>query len=216
MSRFIVVDAEQRTPGWFAARAGRATGSKAKDILARIKSGEAAARRDYRTQLVTERLTGAPIVNEFTNADMQRGVDLEPAARGEYEAQVGVIARQTGFLAMAEHQAGCSLDGDIDDFRGILELKVPKSATHVRYLQERRLPPEHVAQIVHNMWVTGAEWCDFCSYDDRLPSGLQFFHVRIERGELEHEIASYEVELRRFLTEVDADLAALQRLRRAA
>ncbi len=216
MKRFQISDADQRTPEWFAARAGRATGSKAKDILAKIKSGEAAARRDYRTQLVVERLTGQPVINDFTNADMQRGIDLEPAARLEYEAHTGLIARETGFLAMTLHQAGCSLDGDINDFEGILELKVPKSATHVRYLQERRLPPEHVPQVVHNMWVTGAKWCDFCSYDDRLPPGLQFFYVRVEAFELGKEMAAYEAELLQFLREVDAELNALQKLKAAA
>lgn len=216
MTRFTVIDAAQRTHEWFSARAGRATGSKAKDILAKIKSGEAAARRDYRTQLVVERLTGEPLINDFTNADMQRGIDLEPAARGEYEAHTGCLARETGFLAMAEHMAGCSLDGDVNDFEGILELKVPKSATHVRYLQERRLPPEHLPQIVHNMWVTGAKFCDFCSYDDRLPVGLRFFHVRVEACELVHEMASYETEVLRFLAEVDSEHAALLKLRAAA
>ena len=216
MSRFTIHNAKQQTPEWFSARAGRATGSKAKDILARNKGyGEAAARRDYRTQLVVERLTGQPIINDYTNADMQRGKDLEPVARGEYEAATGLIARETGFLTMSEHMAGCSLDGDVYDFEGIVELKCPKSATHVRYLQERRLPPEHLAQVVHNMWVSGAKWCDFCSYDDRLPAGLQFFHVRVEYFELEKEMAAYELELKKFMAEVDAEMKALQKLRAA-
>lgn len=215
MSRFSIIDAEQRSEAWFAARAGRATGSRASDILAKIKSGEAAARRDYRTQLAVERLTGKPQEPGYVSAEMQRGIDLEPAARLAYEAHTGLIVRETGFLAMSEFLAGCSLDGDIDSFTGIVSFKCPKSATHVSYLKGRRLPPDYVPQATHEMWVTGAEWYDFCSYDDRLPEGLQFFLVRVERCEFKVELAAYEGEIQKFLTEVEAEVAALMKLRAA-
>ena len=215
MSRFTIIDAEQRSEMWLAARAGRVTASRAAAVLAKIKSGEAAARRDYRCQLVVERLTGQPTEDGYTNKEMQRGIDLEPAAIGEWEVNSGLIARRTGFLQMNELMAGCSLDADVNNFQGLVEVKCPKTATHLEYLKARRLPPEYVPQCTHQMWVTGAEWLDFVSYDDRLPEGLQYFCVRVYREEFKKEFDSYEPELLKFLAEVDAEVQALQKLRAA-
>jgi YqaJ-like viral recombinase domain len=216
MSRFTIIDCEQRSDEWVAARAGRVTGSKAGDVLAKIKTGEAAARRDYRFQLAIERLTGKPAEPGYVSAEMQRGIDLEPAARLAYEAHSGLIVRETGFLSMNEIMAGCSLDGDVDDFKGLVSFKCPKSATHVEYMKAHRLPPAYVPQATHEMWVTGAEWYDFCSYDDRLPEGLQFFCVRVERSEFKAELAAYEIEVSKFLAEVDAEVQSLTKMRSAA
>lgn len=214
MSRFEIIEAEQRSPEWFAARAGRVTGSMACAVVAKIKSGEAAARRDYRLQLAVERLTGLPQEHGYISPEMQRGIDLEPAARAAYETWSGNLVRATGFLSMSEHLAGCSLDGDIENFRGLVGFKCPKSATHVAYLKAARLPPEYVPQATHEMWVTGAEWYDFVSFDDRLPEGLQFFCVRIERNEF--DLNAYEAELTRFLAEVARDVQELSKLKVAA
>src|SRR5690348_5803085 len=129
---FTIIDAEQRSPAWFAARLGRLTGSRAADMLATIKSGEAAARRDLRLQLVCERLTGAAQEDPFVNAAMLRGIECEPLAFAAYEARTGLLAQRTGFLAHTSIMAGCSLDGHIGQFDGLLEVKCPKSATHLR------------------------------------------------------------------------------------
>jgi len=91
-------------------------------MLATIKSGEAAARRDYRMQLVCERLTGQLQEDGFINAAMQRGIDLEPAAFAAYESLTGDMAQRSGFLSHNVHQAGCSLDGHVGDFEGIVEI----------------------------------------------------------------------------------------------
>lgn len=214
MSRFTIIEAEQRSPEWFAARAGRLTGTAGKDMLATIKSGEAAARRDLRTRLVCERLTSTPQEDGFVSKEMQRGIDLEATALAEYEAITGFVVRRTGFLSMTEHMAGCSLDGDIDNFTGLLEIKCPKSATHLSYLRRPCAPSEYVPQLRHNMWVTGAQWVDFCSYDDRFPPELQFFHVRVLANEL--DIPGYEKEAIKFLAEVEAELAEIVKLRKAA
>ena len=214
--RFQVIDVEQRTPMWYAARAGRATSSKADAVQAKGKSGaEAATRRNYRIQLVTERLTGTPQEDPFTSAAMQRGIDKEPAARGVYEERTGHLLRQAGFLQMTEHLAGSSPDGYVGDFERIVGFKCPNSATHVDYLRRARLPPEYVWQATHEMWVAGpqAQWYDFVSYDDRLPEGLDFLCVSVARSEL--EIAVYESEVLRFLSDVETDLEMLlQRLRK--
>lgn len=204
---FAIIDAPQRSPEWFAARLGRLTGSCAGDMLATIKSGEAAARRDLRTQLVTERLTGEIPEPGFVSAEMQRGIDKEPDAFALYEAVTGLVARRTGFLSHNGLLVGCSLDGDVDNFTGIVELKCPKSATHYGYLKANAVPANHMPQILHNLWVTGAQWCDFVSFDDRFPSGLQLFHQRVGRDET--AIAEYEKKALAFLAEVDAEYGAL-------
>jgi predicted phage-related endonuclease len=198
---FTIHDAPQGTPEWLAARAGRLTGSRAGNMLAKIKSGEAAARRDYRVQLVTERLTGSPQEDGFISADMRWGTETEPLARMAYEAHTGVIVRETGFLAHNELAVGCSLDGDIDGFRGLVEFKCPRSATHIGYLQDNRLPPKYAPQVMHNLWVTGAEWCDFVSFDPRLPDNLQLFVIRVLRPDV--DLQAYEAEALTFLREVD-------------
>lgn len=206
-----IIDAEQRSPEWFAARAGRLTGSRAADALAKIKTGEAAARRDYRLQLAVERITGLPMESGYINAEMQRGIDLEPAARDRYEAETGLLVRQTGFVVGDVEMTGCSLDGDVDEFRGIVELKCPKSTTHVRYLEGGELPADYRLQVTHNLWVTGAEWCDFASYDDRLPEGLDWFCVRVYAKDCDLE--GYATEARKFLADVETETAKLRALR---
>jgi hypothetical protein len=211
--KFSVVNAEQRSIEWRSARVGRVTGSRAADVVATIKSGEAAARRDYRLQLAVERLTGQPMESGFVNAEMQHGIDMEPAARAKYEAKTGLMVRQTGFLASDELLAGCSLDGDVDEFTGLVEIKCPKSTTHIGYLQGGQCPSGYLPQITHNLWVSGAHWCDFASFDDRLPAGLDWFCVRVHRAEL--DIDSYAMAVQRFLAEVEETTAALMRLRAA-
>lgn len=212
MSRFTIVNCAQQSPEWIAARVGRATGSRADCILAKGKGGaEATTRRNYRIQLVAERLTGKTQEDEFLSRDMQRGQEKEPLARALHEARTGLLVRETGFLAMTEFMAGCSLDGDVDDFTGIVSYKRPKASTHVKYLKEARLPPEYCAQAMHEMWVVGAEWYEFVSFCDALPEHLQLFTVRVFRNEF--DISGYEAEIRKFLAEVQIEYNDLKNRR---
>lgn len=206
---FTICQAEQRSPEWFAARAGLLTGSRASDMLATIKSGEAAARRDYRMQLVCERLTGQPQEDGFVNAAMQRGIDLEPMAFAAYEALTGSVAVRTGFLRHTSILAGCSLDGHVDGFQGIVEIKCPKSATHLKYWRgSGAAPDDYLPQITHNLWITGAQWCDFLSFDDRFPVEMQTFLVRVNRGDVDMD--GYEKKALAFLAEVEAETLAIR------
>jgi hypothetical protein len=207
MREFAICPAEQRSPAWFAARAGRLTGSRAKDMLATIKSGEAAKRRDLRTQLVVERLTGQPQEDGYINDVMQWGIDHEADAFAAYEAQSGNLVRRTGFLSHASLMVGCSLDGDVEDFTGIVEIKCPKSATHYGYLKANAVPSDHMPQLLHNLWVSGAQWCDFVSFDPRFPAGRQLFVARVPRVEI--DVLAYAKCAQKFLDEVDAECAAM-------
>ena len=211
----VIVQCEQRTPEWFQARAGRLTGSVADAITATLKSGgEPAARRDLRVNLAIERITGLPVESDgYVNREMQRGIDLEPAALAAYEAETGRVVRTTGFIQDEALLVGCSLDGDVDGLQGIIELKCPKSATHVGYLRRGGLPSDYVAQVTHNLWVSGALWCDFVSFDDRLPEGLQFFRHRVQRETV--DIKAYEAAALKFLAEVEAERLSLLNLKAA-
>ena len=210
---FSIIEAEQRSPEWFAARSGRLTGSRARDMLAKIQKGEAAARRDYRMQLACERLTGVPMEDDYINKEMQRGIDKEPDAIGEYEADTGLLVQRTGFICSDDFLAGCSLDGHIGTFDGILEVKCPKSTTHIAWMKAGVVPSEHLPQLKHNCWITGAMFADFVSFDDRLPTGLQFFRVRYVPSE--KDLLEYELAASLFLSEVEEEVKALSALRAA-
>ena len=201
---FVVSEHPQNTPEWFADRSGRATGSKANCVTAKVKSGEAATRADYRVQLALERLLCKPCADEFSNDDTDRGHDREPFARMKYEIRTGITVEQCGFVYREDMMAGCSPDGLLeDDGRlGLWEGKCPRSKTHFKYLVENRIPPTYVNQVLHNTLVTGAEFVDFVSFDPDMPEKLQLFVFRWERDEA--LIKEYEAELRQFLMEVDA------------
>jgi hypothetical protein len=205
----IVVDVAQRSPAWHAARCGRLTGTAAADMLATIKSGEAAARRDLRLRLVVERLTGRPQDSGFTSADMQWGLDHEADARRAYESAAGEVVRDVGFLQHPELLAGCSPDGLIAA-GGLLEIKCPRSAQHLRSLRAPDVLPEYRAQIVHNVWIAGAAWCDFVSFDPRFPAAGRLAIRRVVVRD--HDRAAYELMARVFLREVDSEFADVQTL----
>lgn len=212
--KFTILEAEQRSAEWYSARAGRLTGSAAHALFKTVQKGEAAARRDYRLQLVVERLTGKPQEDDYVNKEMQRGIDLEATAIAEYEALTGLVVRRTGFIRSDDLMVGCSLDGDVDNFTGIVEVKCPKSATHLQYIGDGVVPSYYLPQLRHNAWVTGAQWADFLSFDDRFPPELQVFYVRAFRDDL--KIDEYEKTALAFLKEVDRDLTSIRTLMRVA
>lgn len=215
MSRFTVIDCEQRKPEWFAARAGRLTGSAAADMMRKTKSGDwAASRKHLRMRLGLERITGQPQERAFTTAAVAHGIEKEPFASVRHEAETGCILEPLGFLSMGPIMAGCSLDSFIHGRRGIVEIKCPESATHYEYLKTRQIPSDYRWQCIHNLWVTGAEYCDFISFDDRFPDDLQYLCVRLERKE--SEIQAYDAEVSRFLAEVAVEVTEINKLRIAA
>ena len=203
----IVIDCEQRSDEWRKARLGRLTGSNAAAMLATIQKGEAAGRRNLRAQLVLERLTGKSAEKSFESQAMKDGVEREADALLQYEMLTGQIVTRTGFLAHDTLMAGCSLDGHIGEFEGIIEAKSPIAATHLEYLETGTVPGEYLKQITHNLWITGAAWCDWLSYQPDFPESLQVRQVRVMRDEA--AIAEYEAKAKAFLAEVDAKCAAL-------
>lgn len=191
----------QGSEAWKKERAGHCTASRFKDVLAKIKTGEAAVRRNYRVQLVTERLIGAPIANGFTSKAMEWGTQTEPLARMAYEAHTSEPVLETGFLLHPSLDwCGASPDGLVGS-DGLIEIKCPEPHTHMEWLLDAVIPSEHIAQVQGQLWITGRKWCDFVSFDPRFPENLRLLVVRVGRNE--SYIAELERQVKLFLDEVD-------------
>ena len=206
----IVLDIPQRGPEWYAARLGRVTSSRAADMLSTIKKGEAAGRRNYRMQLVLERVMGRSIESGYVSREMQTGIDREADAIGAYEALTGQLIQTAGFCQHDTLMAGCSPDGYLGDWEGLAEIKSPLPATHWEYLKTGIVPDEYAKQVICALWITGAQWCDWLSFHPEFPEGLRVKLVRIERDEA--EMASFELMVRQFLSEVEREVEAVQAL----
>jgi putative phage-type endonuclease len=187
------VDCEQNSAKWIWARTGRITASRICDVMATLKrGGEAASRRDYRAELIAERLTGKA-ENRYVSKEMRYGSEQEPFARTAYEIRTENIVDQVGFVFHPRLDfSGASPDGLIREDGG-LELKCPKTTTHLAYVAAGTVPKEYEDQMLWNMACTEREWWDFVSFDPRLPEKLRLFIVRMPRdearmGEIEREV----------------------------
>jgi hypothetical protein len=165
---------------------------------------------NLRAALVAERLTGRPQEPGYVSKDMERGIVMEPVARRAYEALTGLLVRESGFLAHDGMPIGCSLDGHLGDFQHLVSFKCPKTATHLRYLDAGSVPDEYEPQMLHELWVTGAECYTFVSYDDRLPAPLDLFHVTVSRADVRVPLTLYADKASQFLADVDAYVARLK------
>lgn len=201
---------EQRSDDWFAARLGKATASRIVDVMATLKTGKpAATRENYAAQLVAERLTGSK-ADSFTNAAMQWGVDMEAEARAAYAEHIGDQPVEIGFI---DHptiaMSGASPDGLVG-FDGMLEIKCPNTATHIATLRGGAIDRKYLLQMQWQMACAEREWCDFVSYDPRMPEAMRLHVRRVKRddqliGEIEQAVTA-------FLAEIDATVAELSAL----
>jgi predicted phage-related endonuclease len=206
-------DVEQGSEEWHKLRLGRVTASRVADMLARTKTGWGASRANYAAALICERLTGTPY-DSYVSPAMQFGTEQEEIARSAYEVSRDVLVDQVGFVEHPTIQmAGCSPDGLVGS-AGLIEIKVPNTATHIQTLLGATVDDKYVLQMQFQLACTGRAWADFVSYDPRLPAELQLFIVRFNRDEA--RIKAMEAEVVKFLAEVDAMLAWLQPMRKAA
>lgn len=191
---------KQGSQEWLAERAGCATASCFKNVIAKIKSGESSSRRNYRMLLVTERLIGQP-VESYENEAMRWGTAQEPFGRMAYEEHTGYLVEEVGFIKHPTIDwCGGSPDGLVND-DGLIEIKCPfVSTVHVETLQSG-MPTEHMAQCQGLMFVTGRQWVDFISFDPRMPRHLSVYVERIQRNDI--YIATLESEVNAFLAEVE-------------
>lgn len=197
---------EQRTEEWFQERLGKVTASRISDITAKTKSGYAATRANYMAELLCERLTGER-KEGFTNAAMQWGTDMEPDARRIYEFMTDIPVSEVGFVTHPSIPAsGASPDGLVGK-NGLIEIKCPNTATHIETLLGNPIDGKYVKQMQWQMACTGREWCDFVSYDPRLPERMQ---IHIRRVPADQAIISeIEEEVLKFLAELEAKEEAL-------
>lgn len=198
---------EQRSEEWFEIRVGKVTASRLADLLARTKTGFSASRDNYKAELVTEIITGKPY-DSYTNPAMQRGIDLEPEARARFQSRIFEAVTETGFVIHPDiERAGASPDGLVGD-EGLVEIKCPNTSTHIGYLLSDNVPQKYETQMQWQMACTGRKWCDFVSYDNRLPEAMQLFVKRVNRDEM--FIATAEEAVRRFIAEVEETVATLK------
>jgi putative phage-type endonuclease len=200
----------QGSAEWHALRCGKVTASRVADVIAKTKTGWGASRTNYAAELIAERLTGVA-AEGFTNAAMQWGTDQEPSARMAYEFMNDVTVEQIAFVVHPSiPDAGASPDGLVGE-SGLVEIKCPNTATHIDTLIKQEIPAKYITQMMWQMACTGREWCDFVSYDPRLPESMQLFVKRIERDD--KLIAELESEVIVFLdTEVSTKVGALRQL----
>lgn len=198
---------EQGTDEWRALRLGHVTASNVADVMAKGKSGEAVTRKKYKVKLLAERLTGAS-QDFYTNAAMEWGTEQEPYARMAYEVANDVLVDKTGFWPHETIKwVGVSPDGLVDN-DGLVEIKCPNTTTHLDYILDDKVPTEYYKQIQCQLWVTGRSWCDFISFDPRLPQRNQLFVKRCFRDEA--LMAEMEKEIREFLQEIEYLIEQLQ------
>ena len=199
-------DIVQGSPEWHAIRCGKVTASRVADLIAKTKTGWGASRANYMAELIAERLTGET-ASGFTNAAMQWGTDQEPNARAAYEFRTDCDVAAIGFAAHPSiPDSGASPDGLIGD-DGMAEFKCPNTATHIETLLTKTVAGKYITQMQWQMACTGRKWCDFVSFDPRMPEAMKLYVQRVPRDDT--MIVQLEKDVRDFLDEMAKKIAQL-------
>lgn len=203
-----IIEVIQGSPEWHAYRCGRVTASRVKDVVSKTAKGEwGAKRRDYAAELICERLTGVKAAG-YTDALMQWGIDTEPQAREVYALVHDVEVTQVGTVEHPTLAWSCASPDGLVGTDGLVEIKCPKTATHLDTLQDEKIPGEYLKQMMWQMACTGRAWCDYVSFDPRLPGEMQLYVQRVHRDE--KVIAELTGHIVTFLDEVADTVAKLQ------
>ena len=206
-----IINVEQGSSEWFAARLGRPTGSVYSDVLAK---GKGVSRSNLVVKLALELVTGRPALPAFKKTTaMLDGTEREPFARALYESSRGVFVDEVGFCQHDTIFTGVSPDGLIDK-DGMVEIKCPTEAVHREYMLRKDEPPTYRAQIQGQLWVAEREWCDFASYHPDFPENAQLIVRRVYRDEA--YISNLVAEVIRFNQEVAAEAEAIRDYKEAA
>lgn len=196
----------QGSAEWLAIRCGKVTASRVADVIAKTKTGYGASRANYMAELIAERLTGEP-AERFTNAAMAWGTEKEPEARALYDL-LNAKVTEVGFVPHPTiSDSGASPDGLVGD-DGLVEIKCPNTSTHIDTLLGQVVPAKYVTQMQWQMACTGRQWCDFVSYDPRLPDSMRLFVQRVERDQAAIDDMSGEIIA--FLVDLDGKVSALR------
>lgn len=199
----------QGSAEWKAQRLGRVTASRVADVIAKTKTGWGASRANYMAQLIAERLTGE-VQESYTNAAMQWGLDTEAHAREAYEFRTDAEVRSIGFVNHPTIlMSGASPDGLVGDV-GLVEIKCPNTATHIETLIDREVATKYLTQMQWQMACTARSWCDFVSFDPRMPESMRLSIMRVHRDDT--RISELEDCVREFLIEIDRKVGALNKI----
>lgn len=193
-----IINCEQGSEDWLKCRLGKVTASRFKDVIAKGLGGKPSkTRQSYMYEIASEILTETP-QEVFTNQYMEWGTLTEPLAREHYSQIIGLEVSQVGFV---EHNdfIGCSPDGIVSG-DGLLEIKCPKTSTHIEYVLSGEFPSQYKSQVQGQLWVCQKNWCDFVSFDPRIKTKDKIFKIRVERDEqyikmLDEEVSRFVFEL---------------------
>ena len=203
----------QGSPEWHQARLGKVTASRISDVAAKIKTGWGASRAKYMGELIAESLTHEPTPS-YINAAMQHGTDTEPQAAAAYSFYTDAELELVGFVDHPKiDQAGCSPDRLIGK-DGLVEIKCPQTSTHIDTLLSGSIPKKYIDQMQWQLACTKRKWCDFVSFDPRMPPETQLFIQRVERDK--ERITELEGMVVEFLTEMNEKIDRLTKLENAA
>ena len=203
----------QGSPEWHQARLGKVTASRISDVAAKIKTGWGASRAKYMGELIAETLTSEPTPS-YINAAMQHGTDTEPQAAAAYAFYTDAELELVGFVDHPKiDQAGCSPDRLIGK-DGLVEIKCPQTSTHIDSLLGSSIPKKYIDQMQWQMACTKRKWCDFVSFDPRMPPETQLFIQRVERDK--ERIKDLEEMVVDFLAEMNEKIDRLTKLEKAA
>ena len=196
----------QGSPEWFEARRGNVGASSVYKVMAK---GQGKTRRSYMDELLAEKL--GCVIEGFTNAAMERGTELEPVARSQYEIERDAMVQEAGFIMHSTIAGfGASPDGLVGD-DGLIEIKCPNTVTHLATLESGTIDGKYQWQMLAQMACTGRQWCDFMSYDDRMPDDLQSVIIRFDRDE--KKISQMETEVSAFVAELNERFQAIKEKR---
>lgn len=201
--------APQGSPEWHAQRLGRVTASRIADVMAEGQGGKPSrTRANYMAELIAERLTGVAYEG-FQSDDMRRGNEVEPQARANYCLDTGTALVQCGFVPHPRiAMAGASPDSLVGEV-GLAEFKCPKTATHLDTLRTRKIDGGYLKQMQFQLACTGRLWCDFVSFDPRLPEPMQMVILRVARDPV--MIGEIEKAVTEFLRDLEMEVARLRK-----
>lgn len=206
------IDHPQGSPEWFAARLGKVTASRISDVAAEGRGGApSVSRASYMGELIAETLTGQQCSIFKGNADTDRGIETEPAAKMAYEVSKAVLVGDCGLVIHPRiDRAGASPDGLLGD-DGLLEVKCPRVHIHLDYLLSGQPPKAYVPQMAWQAACCERQWVDFVSYCPQMPEDLRLFVVRYVPTPA--YIDSLERAVVAFLADMDDKLKQIQMLR---
>lgn len=200
-----IINCEQGTKEWLDLRLGKVTASKFSDVISK-----GVGRKTYMLKLAAEYITGEQ-QEFFSNKAMEWGTEHEEQARANYELEKSLFVDEVGFV-LVDDWVGVSPDGMIGD-DGIIEIKCPNTNTHIETVLSGKMPTKHKPQVQGQLWATGRKWCDFVSFDPRVPTN-QLFIVRVNRDD--EYIATLEASIDKFVSELTSIINQFQPQKAAA